>query len=504
MDEQRLMDYVRLVSNKRVLEVSADFLIDGKLTKSQFMRTFQAPRHVVDKLFELYDDDGNGVLDHKEFLLAMQDLDNGRAHSTCDICKELMWKWYECDECLEAFQICSSCYCQKHSHPHEFHFVKNYKEKECADLPKQTGLFLAKEINAMMQEYDFDNSGTICTLEGLLSNSPSVFFPAVEFLFTYFQFLYQFGYIESQLEWVSQMLKMCQFGDSSIYSRIRLSGDEQLKTEYVIKQYTCLFALFLVKKEVSNENIITEATVKSLVNIIRKQIDVHLGVVTEIILGQEKLANQLVQNQFLNHKQSMLVDVILFSVAVNCDWSGEFSEDEVDLYFEILKGAIKVKQNRLKIELDISSFSRSVVNQLKVPKSVEQWFQQHNIDMRLRQQAGTQLSAYLMQVSSEEDVQQLHEEYLQFEQQKNNQDKNDGKYKQQGMDDSVSQMFFIDTQKDDKIDDIWKSVAQGKGGDEFMQDIETVEQDQGETGVQEQDVEEEEQSVGELKLIEDE
>eukprot|EP01026_Neomeris_dumetosa_P074169 TRINITY_DN7696_c0_g1_i10.p2 TRINITY_DN7696_c0_g1~~TRINITY_DN7696_c0_g1_i10.p2 ORF type:complete len:201 (-),score=42.12 TRINITY_DN7696_c0_g1_i10:163-765(-) len=200
----------------------------------------------------------------------------------------------------------------------------------------------------------------------------------------------------------------------------------------------------------------------------------------------------------------MLVDVILFSVAVNCDWSGEFSEDEVDLYFEILKGAIKVKQNRLKIELDISSFSRSVVNQLKVPKSVEQWFQQHNIDMRLRQQAGTQLSAYLMQVSSEEDVQQLHEEYLQFEQQKNNQDKNDGKYKQQGMDDSVSQMFFIDTQKDDKIDDIWKSVAQGKGGDEFMQDIETVEQDQGETGVQEQDVEEEEQSVGELKLIEDE
>eukprot|EP01026_Neomeris_dumetosa_P074175 TRINITY_DN7696_c0_g1_i6.p2 TRINITY_DN7696_c0_g1~~TRINITY_DN7696_c0_g1_i6.p2 ORF type:complete len:201 (-),score=41.84 TRINITY_DN7696_c0_g1_i6:163-765(-) len=200
----------------------------------------------------------------------------------------------------------------------------------------------------------------------------------------------------------------------------------------------------------------------------------------------------------------MLVDVILFSVAVNCDWSGEFSEDEVDLYFEILKGAIKVKQNRLKIELDISSFSRSVVNSLKVPKSVEQWFQQHNIDMRLRQQAGTQLSAYLMQVSSEEDVQQLHEEYLQFEQQKNNQDKNDGKYKQQGMDDSVSQMFFIDTQKDDKIDDIWKSVAQGKGGDEFMQDIETVEQDQGETGVQEQDVEEEEQSVGELKLIEDE
>eukprot|EP01026_Neomeris_dumetosa_P074177 TRINITY_DN7696_c0_g1_i8.p1 TRINITY_DN7696_c0_g1~~TRINITY_DN7696_c0_g1_i8.p1 ORF type:complete len:421 (-),score=41.50 TRINITY_DN7696_c0_g1_i8:566-1744(-) len=189
---------------------------------------------------------------------------------------------------------------------------------------------------------------TICTLEGLLSNSPSVFFPAVEFLFTYFQFLYQFGYIESQLEWVSQMLKMCQFGDSSIYSRIRLSGDEQLKTEYVIKQYTCLFALFLVKKEVSNENIITEATVKSQVNIIRKQIDVHLGVVTEIILGQEKLANQLVQNQFLNHKQSMLVDVILFSVAVNCDWSGEFSEDEVDLYFEILKGAIKVKQNRLK------------------------------------------------------------------------------------------------------------------------------------------------------------
>eukprot|EP01023_Acetabularia_acetabulum_P009075 TRINITY_DN14017_c0_g1_i11.p1 TRINITY_DN14017_c0_g1~~TRINITY_DN14017_c0_g1_i11.p1 ORF type:complete len:380 (+),score=46.65 TRINITY_DN14017_c0_g1_i11:90-1229(+) len=167
MDEFQIEGYVRLVSNKRVLQVAADFLINGKLTKAQFMRTFQAPRHVVDNLFALYDDDGNGVLDNKEFLMAMQDLDSGKAHATCDICTQLMWKWYECEVCLENFQICSRCYSSSHGHPHNFIFVKNYKDRECAGFPPHIGLFLAKEMNSFMQEYDFDRSGTISVSEFL-------------------------------------------------------------------------------------------------------------------------------------------------------------------------------------------------------------------------------------------------------------------------------------------------------------------------------------------------
>eukprot|EP01025_Chloroclados_australasicus_P017008 TRINITY_DN1867_c0_g1_i11.p4 TRINITY_DN1867_c0_g1~~TRINITY_DN1867_c0_g1_i11.p4 ORF type:complete len:376 (-),score=25.87 TRINITY_DN1867_c0_g1_i11:3992-5029(-) len=172
MDENQIQEFVRLVSNKRVLEVAADFLINGQLTKSQFMRTFQAPKHVVDNLFELYDDDGNGVLDHKEFLQAMRDLDSGRAHATCDICKQVMWKWYCCEVCMEDFQICSSCHASEHGHPHKFQFVRNYKDKECGEFPAVTGLFLAKEINSIMQEYDFDSSGTI-SVEEFLSIVPS-------------------------------------------------------------------------------------------------------------------------------------------------------------------------------------------------------------------------------------------------------------------------------------------------------------------------------------------
>eukprot|EP01023_Acetabularia_acetabulum_P009079 TRINITY_DN14017_c0_g1_i15.p1 TRINITY_DN14017_c0_g1~~TRINITY_DN14017_c0_g1_i15.p1 ORF type:complete len:378 (+),score=51.04 TRINITY_DN14017_c0_g1_i15:90-1223(+) len=171
MDEFQIEGYVRLVSNKRVLQVAADFLINGKLTKAQFMRTFQAPRHVVDNLFALYDDDGNGVLDNKEFLMAMQDLDSGKAHATCDICTQLMWKWYQCKKCLDDFQICSSCNSSQHGHPHEFSFVVSYKDKECAGFPSYVGLFLAKEMNSFMQQYDFDRSGTI-SIEEFLSIVP--------------------------------------------------------------------------------------------------------------------------------------------------------------------------------------------------------------------------------------------------------------------------------------------------------------------------------------------
>eukprot|EP01025_Chloroclados_australasicus_P041523 TRINITY_DN43_c1_g1_i2.p1 TRINITY_DN43_c1_g1~~TRINITY_DN43_c1_g1_i2.p1 ORF type:complete len:387 (-),score=31.05 TRINITY_DN43_c1_g1_i2:357-1517(-) len=169
MDEKQLEQYVRLVSQKRVLQYAASILVNGQLTKQQCMRKLKIPKYHADRLFDFYDEDQNGILDPKEVLQYMSDVNDGHMFGTCHSCKEVMWQGYACDICSE-FVLCHACYASKDQvHPHSFHYftVEDRWREQFGDLPQYAGIFLSQEINNIMQEYDFDSSETISVKEYL-------------------------------------------------------------------------------------------------------------------------------------------------------------------------------------------------------------------------------------------------------------------------------------------------------------------------------------------------
>eukprot|EP01025_Chloroclados_australasicus_P059168 TRINITY_DN7470_c0_g2_i1.p1 TRINITY_DN7470_c0_g2~~TRINITY_DN7470_c0_g2_i1.p1 ORF type:complete len:456 (+),score=41.38 TRINITY_DN7470_c0_g2_i1:80-1369(+) len=310
-----------------------------------------------------------------------------------------------------------------------------------------------------------------CINKGILINSSSVLYPALQFLYSDMQSpSCSFEQIQSRLLWVSQYIEMVKFSDiNNTVCQFMLKGDENSQERNSLLLYYLLQVITLIKTEQFDVSSIKENTIKFFVNKVSFSTEIKWEVICEGITGEtQEYINDLVQQGVLTEVQGTLVNIILFELGLLNSQNDTKDEQQ---YFDIILTGLCVVNNRKQIGLSASSQIYQLATQLVIPYNIEKWVSQSQRTSQITQKRGKDLSLYLLQNMLVEEVKNLQQEFMKQNivvgLQQNSQNK--------VLNNHEDELFFIDTEINEQQNNLFKSVMDNQGSED-------EEGDEGEEG----------------------